>query len=152
MVICELFAVLLEWHRGVLGDPAGRPLEDRRVKAVRADIAAFLGVRDAQDAKGDRERFDAILLDVDNGPEAFTLLSNGRLYGAEGIARLRESLTAGGVLAVWSSSPPDSKFLDRLRRAGFEARAHKVRPREGAANRNHTIFLARRLDAKRRPA
>ncbi len=149
VVLCELFAVLLEWHRGVLGDLAGRPLEDRRVKAVRADVATLLGVRDVS---GDLERFDAILLDVDNGPEAFTLRSNGRLYGTEGIARLRESLTVGGVLAVWSSSPPDPKFLDRLRRAGFEARAHRVRPREGAANRNHTIFLARRLDAKRRPA
>lgn len=144
VVICELFALLLEWHRGVLGDLAGRPLEDRRVKAVRADIATLLGDRE------DRDRFDAILLDVDNGPEAFTLRSNGRLYGAEGIARLRESLTSGGVLAVWSSSPPDPKFLDRLRRAGFEAKAHRVRPREGAANRSHTIFLARRLDAARR--
>lgn len=155
VVICELFALLLEWHRrGVLGDLAGRPLEDRRVKAVRADVATLLGVRDARDARDDRDdrdRFDAILLDVDNGPEAFTLRSNGRLYSAEGIARLRESLAAGGVLAVWSSSP-DPKFVDRLRRAGFDARAHRVPAREGAAKRNHTIFLARRLDAKRRPA
>lgn len=145
VVLCELFALLLEWHRTVLGDLAGRPLEDRRVKAVRADVTTLLGARE------DRDRFDAILLDVDNGPEAFTLRSNGRLYGPEGIARLRESLTVGGVLAVWSSSP-DSKFVDRLRRAGFDARAHRVPAREGAAKRNHTIFLGRRLDAKRRPA
>lgn len=142
VVICEVFASLLEWHRGgLLADLAGRPLEDRRVKVVRADVWTLLG---------GEELFDAILLDVDNGPEAFTLRSNGRLYGSEGLARLRESLTPGGMLAVWSSSDAP-RFVDRLRRAGFEARVQRVPSREGARKRNHLIFLARRLDARRRP-
>jgi spermidine synthase len=140
VIVCEVFASLLEWNRGVLADLAGRPLDDRRVKAVRADIWTFLDTG---------ERFDAILLDVDNGPEAFTLRSNGRLYGPEGLARLRESLNARGVLAVWSSSDVP-KFQDRLRKAGFEAWIQRVPSREGAAKRNHVIFLARRLDAGRR--
>lgn len=144
VVVCEVFPSLLEWNRGMLADLAGRPLEDRRVKAVRADVWTILDVR------SDQDRFDAILLDVDNGPEAFTLRSNGRLYGPEGLARLRESLVPKGVLAVWSSSDAP-RFLDRLRRAGFEARVQRVPSREGARKRNHLIFLGRRLDAARRP-
>ncbi|HEV2856356.1 MAG TPA: hypothetical protein VHC97_26435 [Thermoanaerobaculia bacterium] len=143
VVVCEVFASLLEWNRGVLADLAGRPLQDRRVQAVQADVWTIL------DSREDRERFDAILLDVDNGPEAFTLRSNGRLYGPEGLARLRDSLNARGILAVWSSSDAP-RFRDRLRKAGFEAWIQRVPSREGAAKRNHVIFLARRLDAGRR--
>ncbi len=96
-----------------------------------------------------KERFDSILLDVDNGPEAFTMLANGRLYEADGLAGVRESLNPGGVLAVWSSIEAP-RYLDRLRRAGFEAKAHRVPARDGSRKRNHVIFLARRLDAARR--
>lgn len=142
VVVCEVFPSMLEWNRGLLADLAGRPLEDRRVQAVRADVWTILGGEDL---------FDAILLDVDNGPEAFTLRSNGRLYGPEGLARLRESLVPKGVLAVWSASDAP-RFLDRLRRAGFDARVQRVPSREGARKRNHLIFLGRRLDDKRRPA
>lgn len=133
VVACEVFPSLLDWNRGLLADLAGRPLEDRRVRAVRADVQSFLdGV----------DRFDAILLDVDNGPEAFTLRSNRHLYSAEGLARLRQSLTGGGVLAVWSSSDsPD--FVRRLRKAGFEARTERVSARGGAGRRSHTLFFAR---------
>jgi spermidine synthase len=140
VVVCEVFASLIEWNRGVLGDLAGRPLEDRRVTAVRADVRTLFD---------GPEVFDAILLDVDNGPEAFTLRSNEHLYSPAGIARLRESLNPGGVLAVWSSSDAP-RFRDRLRRAGFEAWTQRVSPRDGAGRRSHTIFLARRLDAARR--
>jgi len=140
VVVCEVFASLIEWHRGELGDLAGRPLEDRRVKAVRADVRTLFD---------GREVFDAILLDVDNGPEAFTLRSNEHLYSPEGIARLGRRLEPGGILAVWSSSSAP-KFQDRLRRAGFEAWTKRVSPRDGAGRRSHTIFLARRLDAARR--
>jgi spermidine synthase len=133
VVVCEVFASLLEWNRGLLADLAGRPLEDRRVTAVRDDVRHLLD---------GRERFDAILLDVDNGPEAFTLRSNAHLYSKEGLGRLSRSLTAGGVLAVWSSSAaPD--FVRRLRKAGFEPRTERVAPRGGAGRRSHTLFFAR---------
>lgn len=134
VVVCEVFACLLDWNRGVLADLAGRPLDDRRVKARRADVRTLLD---------GRERFDAILLDVDNGPQAFTLRSNAGLYGREGLARLWQSLTDGGVLAVWSSSP-NPEFLARLRKGGFEAWTERVSARGDARRRNHTIFLARR--------
>jgi spermidine synthase len=133
VVVCEVFASLLEWNRGLLADLAGRPLEDRRVTAVRDDVRHLLD---------GRERFDAILLDVDNGPEAFTLRSNAHLYSKEGLGRLSRSLTAGGVLAVWSSSAaPD--FVRRLRKAGFEPRTERVAPRGGAGRRSHVLFFAR---------
>ena len=133
VVVCEVFASLLDWHRSLLADLAGRPLEDRRVTAVRADVQSLLD---------GRERFDAILLDVDNGPEAFTLRSNGGLYTAEGLARLWRSLTKDGVLAVWSAAP-SPEFERRLRKAGFEARTERVSA-FGHGKRRHALFLARR--------
>jgi spermidine synthase len=133
VVVCEVFDSLLNWNRGLLADLAGRPLEDRRVTAVRADVQLFL--------EG-RERFDAILLDVDNGPQAFTLRSNDGLYSAEGLARLSRSLAPRGVLAVWSSSA-SPEFQRRLRKAGFEARAENVPTRLGGKRRD-TIFLGQR--------
>ena len=99
VVVCEVFASLLEWNRGVLGHLAGHPLKDPRVQPVRSDLNDYL----------DRgETFDVILLDVDNGPEAFTLRGNDRLYSPAGLARLWKNLNPGGVLAVWSAHPsPD---------------------------------------------
>lgn len=134
VVVCEVFASLLDWNRGVLADLAGRPLDDRRVRARRADV---------QDLLDGSERFDAILLDIDNGPHAFTLRSNASLYSQAGLARLWQSLTERGVLAVWSSSPAP-EFAGRLRRAGFEPWTERVSARGDARRRNHTIFLARR--------
>jgi spermidine synthase len=133
VVVCEVFASLLGWNRGLLADLAGRPLEDRRVTAVRADVQTLLDGRQA---------FDAILLDVDNGPEAFTLRSNDNLYSAEGLARLSRSLTPRGVLAVWSSTT-SPEFLRRLKKAGFEARTESVPTRSGGKRRD-TIFLGKR--------
>lgn len=136
IVVCEFFASLLKWNRGVLADLAGHPLEDRRVQAVRSDIWDRLDAGD---------RFDVILLDVDNGPEAFTLRANNRLYSAAGLTRLWDTLTPGGILAVWSAHPsPD--FERRLRRAGFDASSKHVSARTGIGGkgRKDTIFLARR--------
>jgi spermidine synthase len=133
VVVCEVFASLLGWNRGLLADLAGRPLEDRRVTAIRADVQSLLD---------GRQSFDAILLDVDNGPQGFTLRSNDSLYSAEGLDRLSRSLTARGVLAVWSSTA-SPEFQRRLRKAGFEARTESVPTRRGGKRRD-TIFLGLR--------
>jgi spermidine synthase len=138
VVVCELFASLLQWNRDLLGGLAGRPLDDRRVEVVLADVRLYLD---------GREHFDAILLDVDNGPEALTLRSNGGLYTEAGLERLSRSLTDGGVVAFWSSSPSPA-FERRLRRAGFEAWTERVPARGGGKGKNHAIFLARQ--ARRR--
>jgi len=133
--VAEVFPAVVEWNRGPLGGLARHPLADPRVSVVEADVADVI-------ASG-AGRYDAILLDVDNGPEAFTLRSNAHLYSTEGLARLGRTLTAGGILAVWSSSAaPD--FVRRLRRAGFEPRIERVSPRGGGGRRSHTLFLARR--------
>ena len=134
VVVCEVFPALLAWNRGPLAELAGRPLEDPRVRAVRADVRSLLG---------GGERFDAILLDVDNGPEAFTLRSNESLYTAGGLASLSRSLTEKGVLAIWSAAA-DPAFESRLRRAGFDACTERASARGGAKGRRDAIFLARR--------
>jgi spermidine synthase len=134
VVVCELFPALLKWNRDLLGELAGRPLSDRRVRVVLADVRVFLD---------GSERFDAILLDVDNGAEALTLRSNEGLYNEEGLERLARSLADGGVAAFWSSAPSPA-FEKRLRRAGFEAWTERVPARGGGKGKNHAIFMARR--------
>jgi spermidine synthase len=134
VVVGELFPALLEWNRGELGALAGRPLADRRVKVVLGDVRNLLG---------GEERFDAILLDVDNGAEPVTLRANAGLYAPAGLARLRATLTAGGVAGFWASFG-DPRFVERLRRAGFEAWAERVPDREGGKRKNHVVFLARK--------
>ena len=89
------------------------------------------------------ERYDVVLLDVDNGPDAFTLESNRRLYGEAGLRRLFAALAPGGVLAVWSDFD-DPRFTDRLRRAGFTATTRPVPARVTGGGGRHVIFLARK--------
>jgi spermidine synthase len=131
VVVCEIFESLLTWNRDFLDELAGRPLEDPRVEALCVDVWDVL----------DRsELFDAILLDVDKGPWALTLLSNERLYQSEGLTRLASSLKKTGRLAIWSSgASPD--FERRLRRAGFEVTTERVSGR-GRRGPRHTIFVA----------
>ena len=132
VTVCEVFPHLVKWNRGILGELAGYPLRDRRVEVVEADVGSYLdrcGV------------FDAILLDVDNGPEAFTLRSNERLYDPRGVARLRDRLPPGGVLCVWSATPSKS-FERRLQKAGFRTETRKVAARTGGKGPAHYLFLA----------
>lgn len=134
VVVCEVFEMLLEWNRGALGDLADHPLADPRV-AVRHD--------DVQNLLGKAEEFDAIILDVDNGPEAFTLRSNNRLYTRKGIAKLFASLRRPGALAVWSSEEAP-RFERRLEAAGFEVRSQPSAALGASGGPDHTIILALR--------
>jgi hypothetical protein len=88
-------------------------------------------------------RFDAILLDVDNGPAAFTSPANARLYGPAGLAAFRVGLAAGGVLAIWSAGD-DPRFRQRLGQAGFSVRLERVRGRAAKRGPRHTVFLAQK--------
>ena len=135
VVLSELFPFLIAAHRDPamgVGDLAGRPLEDPRVTTTEGDVRGLLGRPD---------RFDAILLDVDNGPWAFTLPSNEHLYSAAGLNLLRQSLLPGGVLAIWSAEP-SPEFARRMERAGFAVRTERVAARPGS-RRRHSIFLGR---------
>ncbi|MDX1385099.1 MAG: spermidine synthase [Thermoanaerobaculia bacterium] len=134
VVVAELFPEVVAWHRGPLRGLASG-LDDPRVEVREADVAAVIaGAREAP--------FDAILLDVDNGPSALCVGSNRRLYGAEGILAVHSALAPAGVLGVWSTDP-DRGFLRRLAAAGFDAEARTVRAHGGRGAR-HTVFLARR--------
>ncbi|MEF2277718.1 hypothetical protein V3W47_05350 [Deinococcus sp. YIM 134068] len=132
VTVAELVPEVVEWNRGPLGDCAGRPLEDPRTRVHVGDVADLLRTR--------RAAFDAVLLDVDNGPEGMTHRENNWLYSPAGLAAARQTLRPGGILAVWSATP-DPRFTNRLRRAGFgvEVRTARARPGKGA---HHTIWLA----------
>lgn len=132
VVVCELFEMLVDWNRGPLGSLAGRPLDDPRVEVLRRDVWQALQSRAA---------FDAIVLDVDNGPWAFTVPANARLYSRSGLERIRRCLAPGGLLAVWSCDP-SPEFEGRLARAGFAVEAVETAARPGGKGPRHTIFLA----------
>jgi spermidine synthase len=137
IVVAELVAAVVAWNRGPLAPLAGDPLADKRVVVREADAAAVL-----RDPGG---RFDAILLDVDNGPDWVTVAANAWLYAAEGLAAARAALAPGGILAVWSADP-SPPFLAQLRQAGFAARAVAVPARGVAGGPPHTIFLGDRRE------
>lgn len=132
VVVAELVPAIVEWNRGVLAPLAGHPLADRRVAVVGGDVAEVIA--------SSRDRFDAILLDVDNGPDALTAHANARLYADAGLAAIRRALTAGGVVGFWSAWD-DRKFEQRLRFAGFDVAVEHVRARLKKGGPRHTIFI-----------
>jgi spermidine synthase len=133
VTVVELLPAVVEWNRGPLGALAGHPLNDHRVRIEVGDVALAL--------RGSRpERFGAILLDVDNGPAAFTASANGGLYDNAGVTAANAALATGGVLAVWSARD-DRKFEQRLRFHGFEVHVTQVRARLKKGGPRHVIFL-----------
>jgi spermidine synthase len=135
VVVAELVPAVVEWNRGPLADLAGHPLQDARVTVREADVAQII--------KAERRAYDAILLDVDNGPEGLILKGNDWLYSPNGLNATYAALARAGVLAIWSAGP-DQAFTKRLRRAGFEVNEVRVRARSGGGGR-HTIWLAVRV-------
>jgi len=138
-IVVEVVPAVVEWNRGPLAPLAGRPLDDPRVRVVIDDVR-----RRIAEARG---AYDAILLDVDNGPEAVVRPENAGLYGAGGAAASRDALREGGVLAVWSAGA-DPLFRARLERAGLETEEAWAMEGPGGGRRR-AILLARR--APRRP-
>lgn len=135
VVVAELIPAMVEWNRGPLGPLADHPLKDPRVR---------VDVRDALETLREHAvTFDAILMDVDNGPAAFTAAGNASLYNDVGLAAARAALKPGGVLAVWSAWE-DRKFEQRLKYHGFEVRVERVRARLKKGGPRHVIFLGRR--------
>jgi spermidine synthase len=133
ILVAEFLPAVVQWNRNELGPLAGYPLRDPRVRVEVGDVGDTL--------RGSSGRFDAVLLDVDNGPDAFTASSNATLYSDSGLAAAREALRPGGVLAVWSAWE-DRRFEQRLRHAGFAVRVERVRARLKRGGPMHTIFLA----------
>jgi spermidine synthase len=135
VVVAELVPAVVTWNRGHLAALAGHPLQDARVTVQEVDIAQIL--------RTTRQAYDAILLDVDNGPEGLARRENDWLYARPGLEAAHAALRPAGVLAIWSAAP-NQVFAQRLRRAGFTVDEVQVPARSSRKGRRHTIWLGRR--------
>ncbi|MFL0804308.1 MAG: hypothetical protein K6L81_11360 [Agarilytica sp.] len=132
--VAELVPEVVEWNKGPLGECAGRPLNDGRVVVRLGDVAALF--------KAKQPTYDAVLLDVDNGPESFTHDDNNKLYASKSLHAIYQTLKPGGVLAIWSVWH-DPKFCLFLKKARFKVESKTVRAHKGKGSR-HTIYLAKK--------
>ena len=137
VTVAELIPEVVDWNRGSLGDCAGMPLQDSRTIVHVGDVAELIAAKP--------EAFEAILLDVDNGPEGLTHNDNQRLYSDSGLRALYAALSPEGTLAVWSAGP-DPRFVIRLKKAGFHTSVRSVRARPGKGS-HHTIFIGKKGSA-----
>ncbi|HED17808.1 MAG TPA: hypothetical protein ENI64_13470 [Gammaproteobacteria bacterium] len=134
LVVAELVPSVVEWNKGPLGILAGHPLDDPRVTVREGDVAHIL--------KAEQQAYDAILLDVDNGPEGLTHKENDWLYGMGGLNAAYSALRPRGILAVWSAGPSQN-FVQRLRKVGFKVHEMRVHA-HGKKGTRHYIWFARR--------
>jgi spermidine synthase len=134
--VAELIPAVVTWNKGPLGGQSGQPLRDPRVTVIEKDVALLL--------KAAEQTYDAILLDVDNGPEGLTRKENDWLYSINGLSETCAALRPGGVLAVWSAGP-DNTFAQRLRKTGFVTDEIRVRA-HGSKGARHTIWFASRTE------
>lgn len=139
LTVAEVVPDILDWAKGPLAHLTGDSLEDPRGEIVIADVAALID--DAID--GTTRKYDAILLDVDNGPDGIVRDANDRLYTRTGIGKARDALNPGGVLAVWSAAP-DPSFARRLQGSGMSIEEITVRARPNNKGPRHTIWFARK--------
>ena len=137
VVVSELIPEVVEWNRGPLGPLADHPLDDPRTRVDGRDVEEVI--------RESTNRFDAILLDVDNGPDASTQGANARLYSEAGLAAVHRALRPRGALAVWSVRTAPS-FERRLRRAGFSPSTHRVKA-HGRRGGSHVVFVGRKNEA-----
>lgn len=133
--VAELVPEIVDWARGPMAHMHAGTLDDPRVSIYVGDVGGLI--------RSSAGRFDAILLDVDNGPDGLSREGNDALYTAQGLQQARAALRPGGVLAVWSSGP-DPRFTSRLRKAGFAVEEEIVRARRTGGGARHTIWLAQR--------
>lgn len=133
IVVSELIPAVVRWNRQYLGHLAGMPLADHRVEVRQEDVVKTI--------KGEKAAWNAILLDVDNGPAGLTRKANDGLYDRSGLKSSFSALKAGGVLTVWSAAPNDA-FTRRLKQCGFRVESVRVRARKSGKGSRHTIWIA----------
>jgi spermidine synthase len=134
LTVAELSDALVGWAKGPMAQVFDGCLDDPRTAIRLGDVAALIA-----EAPG---AWDAILLDVDNGPDGLTIPSNEALYSEAGLMAARRALAPGGVLAVWSAAPPEPWFTKRLRQCGFDAEAVPVRAGRSKRGARHTVWVA----------
>ncbi len=135
VTVAELVPEIITWARGPMATLAAGCLDDPRVDVVIGDVGAVIAVN----AGG----YDAILLDVDNGPDGLVRAANDRIYSAAGLAAAKASLKPGGILAIWSAAP-DVRFTRRLKDADFTVEEVSVRARSNGKGPKHVIWFAGR--------
>ena len=133
VTVAELVPEIIDWARGPMATLAAGCLDDPRVSLDMRDVAAVIGEA--------RARYDAILLDVDNGPDGLVRAANDRIYSREGLAAAKAALVPGGILAVWSAGT-DAAFARRLVDAGFIVDEGTVRARANGKGPRHVIWFA----------
>lgn len=136
--VVELVPAVVVWAREHMSDVFGDCLDDRRVEIRKGDVGPLI--------RAESDTYDAILLDVDNGPEGLTRKANDAIYSLSGLKAARKALRCGGVLAVWSSGP-DTKFSRRLIKAGFIVEETRVRAKTGRRGPRHVIWFATKTNA-----
>lgn len=130
--VAELVPEIIDWARGPMQHLTAGCLDDPRVRIIIGDVADAISAA----------RYDAILLDVDNGPDGLTRAENDRLYSSRGLTAAKAALKPGGVLAIWSAWP-DAAFTRRLKHAGFNVEESQVRARANGKGARHVIWFAR---------
>ena len=135
VIVAELVPEVVAWNRGPLGEVAGYPIDDTRVQVREGDVAAIL--------RSEINAWDAILLDVDNGPAGMTAKANDWLYTLEGLRASHQALRSGGMLAIWSSGD-DASFTKRMKQAGFATEKIPVRGRGAAGGPRYLIWAGTR--------
>ncbi len=133
LTVAELVPEIIAWARGPMAELAAGCLDDPRVELALADVADVIRRKPSA--------FDAILLDVDNGPDGLTRDANDQLYSARGLKAARVALRPGGVLAIWSAAQ-DHAFAARLRNCGFSVDEVSVRARSNGKGAKHVIWFA----------
>ena len=134
VTVAELVPEIIDWARGPMAALTAGGLDDPRVELRLADVSGVIG--------GAVRQYDAILLDVDNGPDGLTREGNDRIYSMGGLARAKAALRPGGILAVWSAAP-DARFTRRLKDSGFTVEEVAVRARASGKGPRHLIWFAR---------
>lgn len=131
--VAELMPAVVRWNQGALGVVAGHPTKDERVNILTQDVGKVM--------REHKDGFDAIMLDVDNGPDGFTRDNNDNLYGLNGLEIAYEALKPNGILTVWSADT-DQAFTQRLMKLGFEVEERRVREHTENRGAIHTIWIA----------
>ncbi len=135
VTVSELIPAVVRWNREYLGHLAGDPLDDNRVSMEEQDVIETI--------ESKKSTWDAILLDVDNGPDGLTRKTNDRIYGISGLKASFSALRPGGILSIWSSGS-DEGFTRRLKQCGFQTETVTVRARKPGKGSRHTIWLAQK--------
>jgi spermidine synthase len=135
VTVAELVPEIIDWARGPMATLTAGCLDDPRVRLLAGDVTALITTA--------TNRYDAILLDVDNGPSGLVRAANDGLYSVKGLGAAMSALRPGGLLAIWSAAP-DAAFTKRLKHAGCTVEETTVRARSNGKGPRHTIWFASR--------